>query len=285
MYIIFRRSGGTVCRRCGKELSRRDYRKTHERKCNGAKERAADKTTCSKCGKKFTVYNNRIRHEKSCAYEKSHSGISESYSCPICGSEFTSVRDLANHQEETRHVRAGCSSSDLDVPSNRPLENKRKKKPVVRTEGNKVQKKDGVKCRMCGRVCSSHADLYDHRTRVHYQSGGNASLFQSVPWSDGQEPWRNKDGSINEAFKRSCEQHRHLILKKKKSESSGAVIDYNFPVNNDISPDYISEQVENIYVDNQHAFRINLHFGLILQNTETGEYRYFVPYYNENLFF
>ena len=32
------------------------------------------------------------------------------------------------------------------------------------------------------------------------------------------------------------------------------------------------------------AFRLNLEFGLVLVNTDTGEYRYFVPYSNEALF-
>ena len=44
------------------------------------------------------------------------------------------------------------------------------------------------------------------------------------------------------------------------------------------------EHMEEVYEIQQHAFRLNLHFGLILVNTETGEYRYFVPHENEALF-
>lgn len=44
------------------------------------------------------------------------------------------------------------------------------------------------------------------------------------------------------------------------------------------------ESLEDIYDRQQHAFRLNLHFGLILINTETGDYRYYIPYTNEALF-
>ncbi|KAJ8310173.1 hypothetical protein KUTeg_012038 [Tegillarca granosa] len=38
--------------------------------------------------------------------------------------------------------------------------------------------------------------------------------------------------------------------------------------------------VSDIYEEQQYAFRLNLVFGVILQNRETGEYRYFAPYSN-----
>lgn len=45
----------------------------------------------------------------------------------------------------------------------------------------------------------------------------------------------------------------------------------------------LNEQIDFIYNDNQRAFRVNLSFGIILQNIEIGEYRYFVPHVNENV--
>lgn len=88
----------------------------------------------------------------------------------------------------------------------------------------KAQKKDMThKYRRCGRMCSSHYGMCDHRKRVHYQFGGNASSLISVPWSDGKEPWQNEDGSLNEAFKKLYDQHRNLILIRKQSKPSEAV--------------------------------------------------------------
>ena len=39
-----------------------------------------------------------------------------------------------------------------------------------------------------------------------------------------------------------------------------------------------------VYKRQQHAFWLILEFGLVLVNTETGEYRYFTPCSNEALF-
>jgi hypothetical protein len=44
------------------------------------------------------------------------------------------------------------------------------------------------------------------------------------------------------------------------------------------------ESLEDIYDRQQHALRLNLQFRLILVNTETGDYRYYIPYTNETLF-
>ena len=44
------------------------------------------------------------------------------------------------------------------------------------------------------------------------------------------------------------------------------------------------EQVEYIYEHSQYAFKVNISFGLILQNISDNSYRYFVPYTNEMLF-
>ena len=59
---------------------------------------------------------------------------------------------------------------------------------------------------------------------------------------------------------------------------------YNFPLNDDFSLQDLMNHIETVYNDQNQAMRMNLSFGLILRNTRTGEYRYFVPYYNENIF-
>ena len=41
---------------------------------------------------------------------------------------------------------------------------------------------------------------------------------------------------------------------------------------------------EDVYQRQERAFRLNLVFGVILQNRETGRYRYFVPYTNSGIF-
>ena len=59
-------------------------------------------------------------------------------------------------------------------------------------------------------------DLYNHRMIDLMQSGGNAASFQSLPWEKDQSlPWVNEDGTVNEKLKKTYDQHKHLIYKKK----------------------------------------------------------------------
>ena len=59
---------------------------------------------------------------------------------------------------------------------------------------------------------------------------------------------------------------------------------YNFPSNNlQKGFNEIRGHLNQIYNDQEHAFRINFSFGMILQNTETGEYRYYIPYFNNKV--
>ena len=58
----------------------------------------------------------------------------------------------------------------------------------------------------------------------------------------------------------------------------------NFPSNNlHRGFNEIRGHLTQIYKDQQNAFRINFSFGMILQNTETGEYRYYIPYFNNKI--
>ena len=59
---------------------------------------------------------------------------------------------------------------------------------------------------------------------------------------------------------------------------------YNFPSNNlHRGFNEIRGHLHQIYNDQEHAFRINFSFGMILQNTETGEYCYYIPYFNNKI--
>ena len=59
---------------------------------------------------------------------------------------------------------------------------------------------------------------------------------------------------------------------------------YNFPSNNlHRGFNEIRGHLTQIYNDQENASRINFSFGMILQNTETGEYRYYIPYFNNKV--
>ena len=60
---------------------------------------------------------------------------------------------------------------------------------------------------------------------------------------------------------------------------------YNLPTNNlRDGVDEIWWKLDEIFTDQNGAFKINLSLGLILRNMETGEYRYFAPHVNDSLF-
>ena len=59
---------------------------------------------------------------------------------------------------------------------------------------------------------------------------------------------------------------------------SPAHADYNFPTQNgNTSYNEIKELLYGILRRGQHTFKLNLNFGLVLQNTEDRSYRYYYP--------
>ena len=57
---------------------------------------------------------------------------------------------------------------------------------------------------------------------------------------------------------------------------------YNFPLST-ISPTSLREQLNRIFSDQPTVFKVNLAFGFILRNTETGALQYHHPSANNNL--
>ena len=79
------------------------------------------------------------------------------------------------------------------------------------------------------------------------------------------------------------EQHKHLILEQRKT--TGRIkTSYNFPVPDQLWVDQMMSHLNEIYQDNNFAFKVNISLRLILQHLESGSLRYFVPYHNESLF-
>ena len=131
------------------------------------------------------------------------------------------------------------------------------------------------RCRRCSSSFDNRRELYVHGMREHFQRG--AGFLQPSPYIQGQEPWVN-----NEPLREAYDVNSPIILQR--HEEGSVTSTYNLPLTNDFSTFELMEAMEEIYDRQQHAFRLNLHFGLILVNTETGEYRYFRPFSNESLF-
>lgn len=55
---------------------------------------------------------------------------------------------------------------------------------------------------------------------------------------------------------------------------------HNIPTNNlNKGMREFSEDLEEIFNNENQAFRINISFGMILRKVKTGEYRYFIPHH------
>ena len=130
-------------------------------------------------------------------------------------------------------------------------------------------------CRQCSKPFKNRRELYVHTMREHVQRG--AGFLQPSPYIQGREPWID-----NEPLREIYHINSPLILQRHQEGPVNST--YNVPLTNDFSTFELMEAMQDIYDRQQHAFRLNLHFGLILVNTETGEYRYFRPFSNEVLF-
>ena len=149
-----------------------------------------------------------------------------------------------------------------------------------------VQVVGDQKCHKCGIRCDSFKQRYHHRVEKHDKMDKVMQTLQTDPWTDidSLPPWETddiNDDTLN--LKMTYKQHKHLILKQQKT--TGRIkTSYNFPVPDQLSVDQMMSHLNEIYEDNNFAFKVNISLGLILQHLESGSLRYFVPYHNETLF-
>ncbi len=201
------------------------------------------------------------------------------YRCSSCNVLFTSQSALFRHERQTGHndpSTFGCNSEDTgNNTSNFDTEvphNETTSQFTSVSTNDRLAKK--FKCRSCTESFHNHALLYKHRMVVHKQTG--AGPLQADPWESANidYPWVNEDGSENEHMRSAYDIHRHIILRERVNEGR-ARDTYNFPLSNTLNADVLMEQIEAIYENSQTAFKINISLGLILQNIETGAYRFF----------
>ena len=151
----------------------------------------------------------------------------------------------------------------------------------ISTSTDKESSPSLFRCRMgtCSATFSDKHKLHLHRMREHFQSGG---ALHPRPWADNEAPWEGENANTDEDFRDVYEANAPLILESHQINPIQSV--YNFPLNNMLTVDELMEYAEEIFRQQQHAFRLNLVFGTILRNRETGQYRYFVAYNNNGIF-
>ena len=158
------------------------------------------------------------------------------------------------------------------MPSN--SKKPRQSETVLPSKSKKPRKSTHILCRECGHLLPDRHAHY--RMKVHFQTGSGVTL-QRPPWRNTTPPFEG-----NELLQEVYDANRSLILANRQEDRVQSI--YNRPLSNEFTVEEMMEYTNNIYDMQQSALRLNLEFGLILMNTETGAYRYFVPYSNEALF-
>ena len=211
------------------------------------------KHLCSHCQKAFRYVGHKSRHEKTCAVNKQRENNVDNHS-------------VVNGHEQSNEKQ--CQSTK---------DRKRKCETSTTTAGSYVkQQRAEVRCTQCRETFPNRHAHYIHRMKHHFQSGSGAAL-QQPPWGNRVPPFEDNP-SLQEVY----DANRPLILAN--HQQTGIENVYNFPISNAFSVDDIMSRANQVYDERASAFRLNMEFGLILVNTETGEYRYFTPYSNESFF-
>ena len=73
--------------------------------------------------------------------------------------------------------------------------------------------------------------------------------------------------------------NRPLILANHQEGNVQSI--FNYPPSNDFTVEAIMSRTNQVYGRQNSAFCLNLEFGLVLVDTDSGAYRYFTPYSNE----
>ena len=189
--------------------------------------------------------------------------INQGITCTKCDRYFATPKDFTDHLLTCgRFICYQCNVPFIHPKAlNYHIEHFHRRSP---------DKKKQYKCSLCNQICQSRKELYIHRMNQH---GGDDNLNFIPPYIVHHE---------NEELKQAYITNREHIL---AADDHGDIKKtYNFPSNN-LHRGYreIRGQITQIYNDQNQSFRVNFAFGMILFNNGTGEYRYFVPHFNNKI--
>ena len=265
------------CSNCGNCYTSKQHLEQHKANC--------DHYHCMDCNKDFSCKRNLLRHNRT-----KHAKGGEVFRCESCGYSCKRSDHLKQHQRLCKGLPAKPenSSRKTEVEGTCGHDNStRKRKSSTEADSTPSQKKHrktepGYRCCTCNIHFQDKSQLYRHQ-HLEHQSGQGGEL-QQPPWTsqDSRAPWEDEQGNVDEGLQETYQMHENNIL---APHSIGEVTsEYNFPVDNDLTLDQLTEQLDYIYNQQETSFRINLSVGLILQNSETGRYRFFRTHQNGSVF-
>ncbi|XP_078601001.1 uncharacterized protein LOC144876010 [Branchiostoma floridae x Branchiostoma japonicum] len=248
--------------------------------------------TCETCGKLFAQKRSLTRHQKS------HD--TTTYRCEICDKTFNRLDSFKRHQKQhdpntSTHECDFCGkklSRRDSLLQHRRLHDKPKPGPTFW-------------CRPCNVAFDTAHALQVHREathpvastsrpqkRVSTADGPRAKRRHIQPAGDDDEfPFaedpedvseelipQDDDGAVQNLYRQKWSMIRTQFKRGQTIQDT-----YNFRLVSE-NPSDLADKVWAIFGDQQTVFKINLSFGFILQDGETGALRYFYPCENNNGF-
>ena len=277
------------CDACGKKFKTRanlqsHVEKMHWHKCPHCKRmfenmadlrgHACDKIpTCPTCGKTFINRYNLDRHIL-------HFQIkSETFKCKLCNREWYSARSLKKHELSCARRRYRCRVCKGMFQTKKQRDSHEKMCGVY---DRRWSVKNSFKCSVCNEKFKDKHLLFYHQKshRKSNQSGSGEQQddvlpLQDMPFPPERAPWVNPDGTHDEDVKRVYEGERDNILAPSETNTFPRL--YNLPLNDSVSLETILEFIKHIKSKENHHFKMNLDFGLLLDDLERDRVRYFRP--------
>lgn len=197
---------------------------------------------------------------------------------PALETTTTSIPNTRNDPPLPTGFNVTCNATRKTFRSRPSDSNKVPERPPARTAPSVAGTRPSqFRCRRCIEVFKNRRDLYLHGMRNHFNNQYSAAL-QPRPWDrDMEAPWDGDD-----ALRQVYEAIAPLILENHRQGPLRSV--YNFPLTNDVNLNQLMGFAEYISRQQDRAFRLNVVFGVNLQNRETGDYKYFIPYSNNGIF-
>ena len=207
---------------------------------------------CTRCDKSFTQKSHLNRHLK--AHDKQ--AAERAFSCATCGETFH------NRAPYITHVRNAHSAAQPAATS--------RKRPASKTTDAPAGKKSK-------RTDQASASTASERAPTQASAATAGSSWRADPVLIPSNLISSSDEDITQTYRQHWSQIRTWFGRHNRLQDW-----YNFRLST-INPSSLREQLSRNFADKPTVFKINLSFGSISRNTETGVLQDHHPSANNNL--